>query len=691
MIFLATAWGHALAALLYATLAVWQMVSRRGGLRGLILALACALSAVWAILVTVNGPTGVSAGVAQNLRDMGWLAFMLVLQPPDKDDRRRVAIIGLHVVIMLVLLAGIAIELLPPGYEGSPRIQEGLFVSILIFRMMTTIGALVLVHNLYTAASPEARWSIGLPMVALAAMWAYDLNLATVAYLMGRWPGELFVLRGFVLALLTPLLVAAARRGVVGHVRLSRAATFQTLSLIAIGGYLAIMVLLARLLELARGDFGKLAQVTVVLAVSALALLLFPSPKLRGWLKTTVIRHFFQHRYDYRVEWRRFTDTIGQAGEGAAPLDQRVIQAIADITESPGGLLMVPADDGGLITATRWRWPGLEAPQRAADAALANYFEQTTHVIELDPLRKGETGDVASLLPRWMIDEAHAWVLVPLVHFDRLVGVALLEQPVVNRLLDWEDHDLLRVAGRQVASYLAEARKQEELSDSRRFDEFNRRFAFVIHDIKNLVSQLSLVTRNAEKHADNPAFRADMIATLQSSVGKMNDLLARLSQHHRSRPEEPRAVALKPLVERIIQTRYAQQLVNVHGRHDIVAPIDPGRLEQALVHLIQNGLEASQPGEAVDIQISRRGLEAVIDVIDRGCGMSGDYIRGSLFRPFASTKADGFGIGAFEARTLIAAMAGRLDVESREGEGTRFSIIFPVIREIGESVSEART
>src|SRR3546814_7799482 len=144
-----------------------------------------------------------------------------------------------------------------------------------------------------------------------------------------------------------------------------------------------------------------------------------------------------------------------------------------------------------------------------------------------------------------MIEENRAWALVPLIHFGRLAGAGLLARPLVGRELDWEDLDMRRVVGRQVAIYISEAQGQVALSEAQRFEEFNRRFAFIMHDIKNLLGQLSLVARNARRHANNPEFRADMIATLEESVGKMNDMLARLSQHNRARYEEPRAVALR--------------------------------------------------------------------------------------------------------------------------------------------------
>ena len=99
--------------------------------------------------------------------------------------------------------------------------------------------------------------------------------------------------------------------------------------------------------------------------------------------------------------------------------------------------------------------------------------------------------------------------------------------------------------------------------------------------------------------------------------------------------------------------------------------------KQALAHLVQNAIDASPNGAAVRMRCGRRGGEAAIEIVDRGEGMSADFIRTRLFQPFASTKENGFGVGAFEARSLIAAMGGRIEVDSREGEGTRFRITLP--------------
>jgi putative PEP-CTERM system histidine kinase len=274
-----------------------------------------------------------------------------------------------------------------------------------------------------------------------------------------------------------------------------------------------------------------------------------------------------------------------------------------------------------------------------------------------------------------MLDMADAWVLVPLPHLGSLAGAILLARPPLDRALDWEDFDLLKVTGRQVASYLAEARAQEALADAQRFDEFNRRFAFILHDIKNLVSQLTLTARNAERHADKPEFRADMVATLKDSAERMNALLARLSQHHRGRSEAPHAIEVQPVVHRAATSRARQHPVHVSGVSSAIAHADPAGLEQLLNHLVQNAVEASAADAPVTILVGADGLNVTIDVTDQGCGMSPAFVRDKLFKPFVSSKPGGFGIGAFEARQIAAAMGGRIEVTSREGQGTRFRVV----------------
>ena len=229
-----------------------------------------------------------------------------------------------------------------------------------------------------------------------------------------------------------------------------------------------------------------------------------------------------------------------------------------------------------------------------------------------------------------------------------------------------------------MASYLAEQASQDALGESRRFDEFNRRIAFVMHDIKNLASQLSLLARNAEKHAENPAFRADMLLTLRNSSDKLQALLARLGRYGAHGAEALVPLAIDDLLARIVERYRGQHEVIVVDRSGCVAQADRDALEQALVHLLQNAIDASTAASPVFIDVRAEQSQAVIAVVDSGCGMSPEFVRSQLFKPFHSSKVGGFGIGAFEARELIRGMGGRLEVESREGLGTRFVVRLPL-------------
>ncbi len=306
-------------------------------------------------------------------------------------------------------------------------------------------------------------------------------------------------------------------------------------------------------------------------------------------------------------------------------------------------------------------------------------FERSGYIADLEEIRSGKaTAPTELLIPEWILDDPKAWALVPLLHFERLVGVVLLSRPAYARRLDWEDFDLLRVAGRQLASYLAEDSGQKALAEAARFDEFNRRIAFVMHDIKNLASQLGLLASNAERHAENPEFRADMLVTLRNSADKLNALIARLSRYGSNATEAIGPLRADVVAREVVEQFSANHFVQMVECEPCLVAGRREALEQALLHLVQNAVDVSAADSPVFVQASCDGLHATIEIVDSGAGMSAEFVRNRLFKPFDSSKPNGFGIGAYEARELIRAMGGRLDVESREGLGSRFVIQLPL-------------
>ncbi len=292
-----------------------------------------------------------------------------------------------------------------------------------------------------------------------------------------------------------------------------------------------------------------------------------------------------------------------------------------------------------------------------------------------DPTRYGDT-----VFPDWMLDNPSVWLVVPLFYRDAMQAFLVLGDPKAFRDLDWEDYDLLRTVGHQAASYLAEEQAMHELSDSRRLDEFNRRSAFIIHDIKNVVSQMSLMTQNAKRFGDNPAFQKDMIATVGNSVARMKKLLERFKAVQNPQLDDvfDTRAPLRTIVQRAADT-WRKQKMNLHVEIGNAADfaVDRERMISVLDHLLQNAIEAAGPAGYVALRHFAHDNEIFIEIEDDGPGMDAEFIENRLFRPLESAKKSGYGLGAYQTRQLVREMGGRLEVNSKVGRGTLMRVVLP--------------
>jgi putative PEP-CTERM system histidine kinase len=392
---------------------------------------------------------------------------------------------------------------------------------------------------------------------------------------------------------------------------------------------------------------------------------------LRRRLEFLISRNFFTHRYDYRVEWLKFIELISDPGQ-AEELQVRIIRVLAEFVDSPAGVLWSLHPGIGYVPTARWKLPAPEKAKLPLEDSFVAGFRDGFWIQE-------RSADPAATA--WPFADSRAWLAVPLSHRGEVVGFVLLNRARRTVALDWEAFDLLRAAGRQAASYLAEERSTRVLRDSELLNQYSKRFAFVIHDVKNLASQLGLIVSNAKRYIEDPDFQRDMLQTVEDAVARMNRLLSQLRAD--AEPRVPRLVAPDAVVSSVA-AEFADRAVAVEtcaDAEDCTVAIDPDRLRSALTHLAQNAIEASQPGDLVVVSTRRRGAQLIIDVTDRGPGMDPAFIRDELFLPFRSTKSGGYGIGAFQTRELIRAAGGDLEVISEKGAGTTMRIVLPLVLE----------
>jgi len=673
----------------FAVVTLWLIARPRARMAALMpaprmLTLVAAATAVWCAALALAGPGSSAALVVQGLRDLamlGWLGATFWSPAAPMTRPLRLIVRMLATICALTLVLGAVAHL-----ADRTAAEAWMAPTLTLAAMVVAIGGLLIVDSGVRHAGAALRMPVMAVAGGFAMLWAYEVNVQLIGALTGKTASTLIALLPAVVLLTLPTYVVAAMDIGRERMRLSRTAATRTLILIGGAAYLIVIGLTGAIARLVGGDYAAFAQgASLVVALGAGGLLIV-SARVRAWLSVMISKHFFEHRYDYRAEWMRFTATLAQGGDvedgDGRNLHRRVTKAMAELTGSPGALLMLPGAAGAFRVAEHWHWPvDAEAEDATLSVRSAFMLQETRHIVDLDAERRSGQGGPESrdlAIPAWLIADQRAWVIVPILHFQKMIAVAILQRPPVSRALDWEDLDVLRIAGQQAASYLAESQSQEALSEARRFDEFNRRFAFIMHDIKNLASQIGLLARNAERHADNPEFRADMTQTLKVSAGRLSDLLVRLAPRERGAAAEPSKLLIEPILGEIADEMRARRALFVGCQTGLLAWADAASVRQIVQHLVTNAIDASAPDTPVQLVAVAEHGRVRIDVIDQGCGMTRSFIREELFKPFVSTKDGGFGLGAFEALQVAQAMGGTIEVDSEPGKGSSFTVWLPL-------------
>jgi putative PEP-CTERM system histidine kinase len=659
--------GYGFAAAAFVAFALHLGLGWRGGAKASILlgvaaASAASAAASFAFALTGLGVLWSLQAVLDALRTGGWLLFLSVMLQGTRA--------GLGCASLALALPVAAWLFHPEGFEPAPRLAFGALLA-------APVAGLVLTEQVFRRALEGARWAIKPLCLGLGAGFMFDLYLFADALLFGRIDAGVWAARGFVHALAIPFIAIATvrNREWTIDIALSRGVVFHSTAFLASGLYLLAVAGAGYYVRYFGGSWGKTLQIGFVFAALLVLAALFSSGALRARLRVFINKNFFSYRYDYRREWLRFTRLLSKRDSDASPA-QRSIQALADLLESPGGAIWLQSPGNGYAQAARWNMPALEACE-PADSAFARFLAKTGWVLELGAPRQS----AAVELPCWLRELPAAWLVVPVIADEELAGFAVLATPRARIEVNWEVRDLLKTAARQLGSFLAQVQASEALLEARKFESFNRMTAFVVHDLKNLVAQLSLLLKNAERHRHDPRFQQDMLATVRHVEERMAKLLQQLSTGSRGK-DSLRPIQLARVLERVVANKKAERPdIALHAADAAVAIVGyEQRFERVVGHLVQNALDATQHSGKVHIRVGAEGDNAVIEVADSGCGMSEAFVQERLFRPFQTTKASGMGIGVFEAAQYAKDTGGRIEVDSRPGAGTRFRLMFPLER-----------
>lgn len=683
------------------------------------LIIATFVMSIWAVAIAIiqlTGPEALATGPLEisssellliisgleQLRLISWVIFLFVLLkselPEGASGLQPVGFVTLSVasgVICFSLWYAAVFGWAGPDASSAIRAAFG-------FQLLEIVIALVLLENLFRNGSAERIWSIKHLCIGVGAIFAFDFFIYAEAVLLNRVNPMLYSARGFIDILAIPLILVSVSRSRTWliDIHVSREVVFHSASMITAGVYLVAMSMTGYYLKQIEGVWSGVLQIVFLAGVFLVFTVLFTSGSARANFRFWIAKNFFSYRYDYREIWLQVTDSISAPGQ--AGLHERIVRGISELVECTSGALWVyePADRVFLPTA-RLNFGDVERtlPALSEDEGFIRFLRETGWVLDLENLDQEIEGEDYGLPPEWLVSHRKARYVVPFFHGESLIGILVIGSSRVNQDLDWEARDLLKTSGRQAAGYLVEEQSTNALSDARRLQDFSKRSAFIVHDIKNSIGQLDLMLKNAEKYKHRPDFQEDMLATVTNTVQQMNKLLlvfkagkdgsfkdqdsntggsvAKDGARGQETAEEGTFKDVGAIVKQTVRQWLPKKgdLEIEIGDYDAVS-VDPEKLGSVLNHLIQNSIDAAGRDGRIVLRLAKKDNATVVEVEDDGPGMDAKFVEEELFKPLRSGKKEGFGIGAYQTRELVREMGARLEVITGPGKGTIMRIVF---------------
>ncbi len=653
-------------------------------------ALAVGTSVAWMALVvfTVSHDTAYISDTfsVETLRNATWFYFLTILISQQiffnkytllKQSKMTVLLFIWMVIVFVAELSSTVLDVITRLLGQDLRLLAHVSFAII---------GLMLVEQLYRSVDKEQRWAIKYLCLSLAAIFTFDFIIYSKSLLFGKIDFMLWNSRGLIAALCAPLLAISFSRlqDSQEQVTVSRTIVVHTTVLFGAGLYMILMSLAGYYIKNFGGSWGAIVQTFFIFLAVLLLIILFASGTIRAYIKVYFNKHFFQHQYDYREEWIKLSREIATL-HSLEELSQFIIKTLANFVGSSGGGLWSTNDQGIFYLAENWSLGFDSNITFNGNDKFIHFLSEKKWVIDFCEFKNNpDMYDKVDLSP-WLTYK-NIWLIIPLLQQNKTVAFVVLTKPLVMRQLNYEDHDLLRTVGMQLANALALSKVTDDLSRARQFEAYSRFSAFLVHDIKNLVAQVSMIVKNAETHRRNPEFIDDAIDTLENVVNKMERLLAQLKKGE-VKTTTISAVNLVDIISDVV-LQQAGQLPKVSidcNLNECLIYADKARFIAILGHLVQNAQDATPDDGHISIALSCIENFALIDVSDTGYGMDHTFITERLFKPFDTTKGNaGMGIGVYEAREYIIAQGGEITVTSELNVGTTFNIKYPLVKRVSK-------
>lgn len=575
-----------------------------------------------------------------------------------------------------------------PSFISLPNTTEAYNILILgpigrYFHIFLLIGMLInLIHleNTLRSSAGSKRQQIKYLIIGIGAVFSFYIYLSSKALLFSFLDTSYIPVTSLIILISCGLaLLSVVRHRLLDvDIFISRYVIYNSLTVLFVGAYLLIIGLVAQGIKLAGGSFDTFWSIIFTFtAILGMVVVLF-SGSLRRKAQLFINRHFYKHKYEFRDKWMETTEKIG------AKIDLSQIQKV---------IVELISQTMGVREVYLWLYEPVHREYHLAVSTvnpagqirlkeghlLISYIKKYSAPFLINKVEKDMHEFIEEVAP--LIIATKAILCTPLIAGDgELIGFILQGEDISGEPYRKDDFDLLKAIASHAASRIKNILLTQEVIAAKEAETFHQVSSFFIHDLKNLVSTLSLLVQNAEDYLDNPSFQKDAMRILKTTVSKMNTMISNLTILSKGLRINLQPVNLNGLLEETLSTLNGQVSSRILRRLETLPPVlaDGEQLRKVCLNLLLNAVEASSQEGDIEVRTSAKNGEVILTVTDHGCGMSHEFIQSSLFRPFRTTKSKGIGIGLFQCKKIVEAHKGRIEVESEEGKGSEFRVIFPV-------------
>ncbi|MBA6341522.1 PEP-CTERM system histidine kinase PrsK [Colwellia sp. MB02u-10] len=666
--------GFSLAVVVYALLALLIIAARNRSLVAqavLFCTLVTLSSNLVAALQIKLGYSLQWAMLADGIKIACWSLLIILFNTENRDFKALISnyTIRQYLGVWLLLMLGC--------WLASYWLDYAYKYIFLLF-IVLNLWMLVLLEQLYRNASRQVRWAIWPLVVALASVAIFDFVLYAQAAMVDSIAFNFWFSRGFLALFVAPFLLISIRRINNGEVRIfvSRHVVFYSSMLMIAGAYLLLMSITGYVINYLGGEWGDLVSIGFLMLSGIVLVALLITESLRRRVKVFIAKNFFANKYEYRDEWLNLIEKIETAsGESHYQMATQIM--MSKVNASRGAIIKKFTNQQYQIQYSHGLEINEEIEKQLLEVGL--FCHQKGWIVDVN-----EYENSPLLYPELTLDVAlcrtnKIQIIVPIFIGKAFYGLFLLADENKLKGLNWEDRDLLFAISKQLGNFISLYEATDKLSESKQFDAFNRMSAFLVHDLKNVQAQLSLITSNAEKHRNNPEFIDDVFETVESATQRLEKVLSQLRKKQIEQSSH-RQTALATIVQKVVsQCNQSLPRIEFEQHGSCVTYIDSESFQSVMHHLIQNAQEATTKDGWIKVSLIETKRTIRIIIADNGCGMSEEFIKSRLFRPFDSTKGNaGMGIGVFEAKQFFENMAGIIKVASTPKQGTVFTIDLPL-------------